>query len=397
MMNINQYNFLKGDIVKLADERFDKISKHLLFPQNLFYVEDLDKENNLITLRNVEESFPFADILPVAVNGEDDKDIYYAPIVAASVVGLDGEIPTYHRDSSKYYMESLRKSYNAKGESYYSLIQTKQLNYVHEIQHCFPILKGDLKIHYHLREYVNQSNIIGKLCELGNIYTDKNKDKINEFEEQGEHNIIYIRRSIDEKNIIASSEIDGKCDYVMTCKDDNMAIYIRFFINSSIGKLLLLPDFKSGKMKGKTNFSQLKKLPVYYIHTYADSCIALQILIDFWVVYNKKTTSIDDSVKSAVCNYFYSLRDSLVLEMILPELFEKSGVRILKHWKEEFGKLTVNPIATQNGGECGLTVITALFDSLMASGNELMENMNRLRLYMNDFMNFANKIMSESK
>lgn len=397
MMNINQYNFLKGDIVKLADERFDKISKHLLFPQNLFYVEDLDKENNRITLRYVEGSVPFEDILPVAVNGVDDKDIYYDPIVAASVVGLDGEIPTYHRDSSKYYMESLRKSYNAKGESYYSQVQTKQLNYVHEIQHSFPILKGDLKIHYHLREYVNQSNIIGKLCELGNIYTEKNKNNINEIEDQGKHSIIYISRNIDEKKIIASSDADDKYDFYMICKDENLAIYIRFFINSIIGKLLLLPDFKNGKLKGKTNITQLKKLPIYYIHTYANSCMVLQTMIDFWLVYDKKATSLDDGVKTAICNYFNSLRDSLILEMILPELFEKSGVRILQHWKEEIGKMTINPIVSSNKEEYGLSVITALFDSLMTSGNELMENLNRLRLYMDDFMKFANKITSERK
>lgn len=396
-MNKDHYSFQKGDIVKLTEDRFDIISINLLFPQNLFYVDDVDDEKNRITLRSVEGGFSFADILPVAVNGAEDKDIYYDPIVAASVVGLDGEIPAYHRDSSMYYMDSLRKSYNTKGESYYSLIQKLQLNYVHEIQHYFTTIKGCLKIHYHLSGYVNHSNIIGRLCELGSIYTDKNKDKINEFEEQGKHSLIYISRSIDEKNIIASSDADEKYDYYMICKDENMAIYLRFFINSSIGKLLLIPDFKNGKLKGKTNFSQLKKLPVYYIHTYANSCIALQTVMDFWMMYDKKATSIDDSVKSAVCNYFNSLRDSLVLEMILPELFEKSGVRILKHWKEEIGKLTVNPIVTQNGGEYGLTVITALFDSLMASGNELMENMNRLRLYMHDFMNFANKIMSERK
>ena len=85
------------------------------------------------------------------------------------------------------------------------------------------------------------------------------------------------------------------------------------------------------------------------------------------------------------------------MEMILPELFEKSGVRILQHWKEEIGKMTVNPIVSSNKEEYGLTVITALFDSLMTSGNELMENLNRLRLYMDDFMKFANKITSERK
>ena len=396
-MNNDHYSFQKGDIVKLTEERFDIISKNLLFPQNLFYVDNVGDENNRIALRNEEGVFAFEDILPVAVNGVDDRDIYYDPIVAASVVGIDGKIPAYHRDSNKYYMESLKTSYNTKGDSYYSLIQALHLNYVHEIQHSFPILKGDLKIHYHLSGYVNQSNIIGKLCELGNIYTGKNKDNINEIEEQGKHSIIYISRSIDEKNIIASSDADEKYDYYMICKGENMSIYLRFFINSIIGKLLLLPDFKNGKLKGKTSFSQLKKLPVYYIHTYANSCVALQTMIDFWLVYDKKMTSLDDGIKTAICNYFNSLRDSLVLEMILPELFEKSGVRILKHWKEEIEKLTVNPIVSGNKEEYGLTVITALFDSLMASGNELMENLNRLRLYMNDFMNFANKIMSERK
>ena len=396
-MNKYHYSYQKGDIVKLTEERFDIISKNLLFPQNLFYVEDVDDENNRISLRNEEGAFTFEDILPVAVNGVDDRDIYYDPIVAASVVGIDGEIPAYHRDSNKYYMESLKTSYNTKGDSYYNLIQALHLNYIHEIQHSFPILKGDLKIHYHLSGYVNHSNIIGKLCELGNIYTEKNKDNINEIEEQGKHSIIYISRSIDEKNIIASSDADEKYDYYMICKGENMAIYLRFFINSIIGKLLLLPDFKNGKLKGKTNFTQLKKLPIYYIHTYANSCMVLQTMIDFWLVFDKKATSLDDGVKTAICNYFNSLRDSLVLEMILPELFEKSGVRILQHWKEEIGKMTVNPIVSSNKEEYGLTVITALFDSLMTSGNELMENLNRLRLYMDEFMKFANKITSERK
>ena len=37
-MNNDHYSFQKGDIVKLTEERFDMISRNLLFPQNLFYV-----------------------------------------------------------------------------------------------------------------------------------------------------------------------------------------------------------------------------------------------------------------------------------------------------------------------------------------------------------------------
>ena len=45
----------------------------------------------------------------------------------------------------------------------------------------------------------------------------------------------------------------------------------------------------------------------------------------------------------------------------------------------------------------GLDILCTLFEDLMTSGNELMENMNRLRLYMKDFMDFATKKMSEEK
>ena len=42
-------------------------------------------------------------------------------------------------------------------------------------------------------------------------------------------------------------------------------------------------------------------------------------------------------------------------------------------------------------------MISPLFEDLMSPGNELMENMNRLRLYMKEFMDFANKEMAEGQ
>ena len=42
-------------------------------------------------------------------------------------------------------------------------------------------------------------------------------------------------------------------------------------------------------------------------------------------------------------------------------------------------------------------LISPLFEDLMSPGNELMENMNRLRLYMKEFMDFANKEMAEGQ
>lgn len=47
------------------------------------------------------------------------------------------------------------------------------IHYVHEIQNQIPHLQNDLKIHYHIREYVNKSNVLGRLGQLEQIVTAK--------------------------------------------------------------------------------------------------------------------------------------------------------------------------------------------------------------------------------
>ena len=84
--------------------------------------------------------------------------------------------------------------------------------------------------------------------------------------------------------------------------------------------------------------------------------------------------------------------------MVLPKLFEKADISILKPWEEEMIRLAARNLDCSKKKENeGLDILSTLFDDLMTSGNELMENMNRLRLYMKDFMDFAIKKMSEEK
>lgn len=88
----------------------------------------------------------------------------------------------------------------------------------------------------------------------------------------------------------------------------------------------------------------------------------------------------------------------MVLEMVLPKLFEKADISILKSWDEEMIRLAARNLDCSKKKENeGLDILSTLFNDLMTSGNELMENMNRLRLYMKDFMDFAIKKMSEEK
>lgn len=391
--------FQPNDIVKLSKIKFERLSKELFFPQNLFIIKEVNKNEVGIALKNVNHFFSFEDILPVKIDGKEDRDIYYDPIVAASIVTEGEETPVVQRDSSEYYMVSLKKSYDENHESYYDKIHNKGIKYVHEIQHVIPSLQDDLKIHYHIREFVNKSNVLGRLGRLEKIMTAK--EYIDTFivkKTEDEKAFVYLKKDIDEKDQIASLTDKQKFDYVIICSEVEMAKYYTFFINSAIGKLFLLPDFKANRLRGRTKISQIKRLPIYYIGEYASGCIILQTLMEYLLSYNRSIESLGDDVFPTIFNYFASLRDSMVLEMVLPMLFEKANISILKLWGDEIVRLSVkNSGNTDDAQKDGLDILCTLFDDLMTSGNELMENMNRLRLYMKDFMDFATKKMSEEK
>lgn len=396
---MKKLQFQSNDIVRLCKNKFGNLSKELFFPQNLFKIKEINLDEANVVLDNINHPFALEDIQPVRIDGEEDRDIYYDPIVAANLIVEGEDIPTIHRDTSEYYMNSLKKSYNENSVSYYNIIHNMGIKYVHEIQHEFPSLQYDLKIHYHIREFVNKSNVLGRLGRFGKIITAKEySDSFIDKTTENEKSFVFLRKDIDEKNQIASLTDKQKFDYVIICPKAEMAKYYAFFINSAIGKLFLLPDFKTNRLRGRTKISQIKRLPIYYIEEYATDCIVLQTLMEYLQTYNRSIDSIGDDAFSTIFSYFSSLRDSMVLEMVLPKLFKKANISILKLWNDEIVRLAVkNQGDTISKPKDGLDVLCTLFEDLMASGNELMENMNRLRLYMKEFMDFATKKMSEEK
>lgn len=81
-----------------------------------------------------------------------------------------------------------------------------------------------------------------------------------------------------------------------------MANYYVFIINSAIGKTSLLSEFKSHRLKGKTNISQIKRLPIYYMEEYAAVCLILQAIMDLMLSYGKRTESLKKK-----CYQLYSI------------------------------------------------------------------------------------------
>ena len=126
-------SYKAGDIVRLQHpEQYKKSSDLHGYGINLYKVVAIG--NKTVKLASVEQDVPKNEILPVAVNGKEDRWIYYDPIIMASFVFPGDEVPVHHTDYS-YYMDAFEHSYDEKRNSFKDLVSRAHLVYVHEIQH----------------------------------------------------------------------------------------------------------------------------------------------------------------------------------------------------------------------------------------------------------------------
>lgn len=129
----NPEPFKTGDIVKLKHpELYKKASDFHGYGINLYKI--LSIGDKTVKLASVTQEVPKDELKPVAVDGVEDRWVYYHPMIAASFVFPGDEFPAYHTDYS-YYMDAFENSYDDKKRSYKELISKEHLLFVHEIQH----------------------------------------------------------------------------------------------------------------------------------------------------------------------------------------------------------------------------------------------------------------------
>ena len=125
-------SFEKGDIVRLKHpNEYKKTSDIHSNGINLYKLVSL--EGAFAKLDQVSQLVPKKELIPVEVNGKDDRWIYYDPYIAASILFPDDNVPSYSTNYS-YYMDAFKKCYDGK-KTYVELIDKEHLFYVHEVQH----------------------------------------------------------------------------------------------------------------------------------------------------------------------------------------------------------------------------------------------------------------------
>lgn len=140
--------YQRNDIVKLGDSKFDALKDQLWFSDNAFVIAEVGMDGT-VSLNELDEPISISEIMPLSISKKHAGNVYYDPIIAASIIGPDDEIPVHSTDYS-YFMDALGRVTEEDGTTLRALVEEQKFKYVHEVQHW---LRGryetdDLKVHH---------------------------------------------------------------------------------------------------------------------------------------------------------------------------------------------------------------------------------------------------------
>lgn len=190
--------------------------------------------------------------------------------------------------------------------------------------------------------------------------------------------------SIDRESCTVAKE---GCAPFVILGDEMDLRYISFFLNSTWGKLFLIPEDKYEKQMGTTNTILIKNTLIVLDSDMKPSCILMDELSDYLHTYLTTNYKDEDRYSETISRFFLQVRDAMIMELFIPNIFNSYKISILTPWKKEVEKL----VAGTKEGEA----VTIIFDSLVSSGNELMVNMNKMRLFMKELRNSLMKFRKE--
>ena len=166
------YIYQKNDIVRLGEAEFEKLKGQLWFKDNAFEIYKVGADG-LVSLIEIDKPVAVSHLLPMPINKKHAGSIYYDPIIAASVIGTDDEIPVHKSDYS-YFMESFGRVFEEDGSTLLDHVEKQKFKYVHELQHWLRERYGsdDLRIHHKLitqaeAQFRNLWNLRDNLLDAG--------------------------------------------------------------------------------------------------------------------------------------------------------------------------------------------------------------------------------------
>lgn len=141
MLKEKMDSFEIGDFVKLNNEVYDMYTKDLYYSDNIFKITEI-KDGGSYRLANIAIDVPQKDIEAIPIDGKNDRNIYYDPIIAAPFITAGNPVPSYSQDPTEYYMDGLKKTIY-ENKSLRAMIEKNNCQFVHEVQHFLRNKGGD--------------------------------------------------------------------------------------------------------------------------------------------------------------------------------------------------------------------------------------------------------------
>ena len=245
--------YQRNDIVRLVDSKFEELKGQLWFSDNAFVVAEMEKDG-MVSLNELDMPLSASEILPMPASKKHAGNIYYDPIIAASIIGPDDEIPVHSTDYS-YFMDHLGRITEEDGTTLRTLVEEQKFKYVHEVQHWLRERYGsdDLKVHHKIitmaeAQYRNLWNLRESLLEAGvssyqflyemanmlylrwmTFYDEKEADRWKKLEQAAGDDLLHlyqeaIRRIKQQTRIYSASVLSEAIKVVSKCaKQENIA------------------------------------------------------------------------------------------------------------------------------------------------------------------------------
>lgn len=386
--------FEKNDIVRLKEEYFDEVKSKLPFPQNIFFVTEYSKNKDTVLLRNIDFLIPSAELCPVKIDGVEDRSIYYDPVVAADVVRPGEKVRSHHIDRDGYYIQQFEEWKDSTGKSYDELVQEHHCSYVHEIQHEMPNIGKDLKINYKVEAFIQHFPSNVKLSDIAVVMTYKNY--VETEHDWIDYIKVFIEKGIGRTNMVATSVCINKPSYVLVFKNNDSfdARYAEFYINSSLGKLFLLNKKESGTLEGNTSIVYLRNLVIRWVDVYKECCVYLESLIQVIYVFEHRLGK-EHQALTGLLSFLSQVRDAMVMEMMMPELFRKANFSVLKKWKRDTDDIMFEFYQADEASEKQIGLIEKLINNISSTNDGIVSEMAKYRIYMLEFLKFAEQNKAE--
>lgn len=138
-----------NDIVRLKENKFAGLKGKLWFKDNAFVISEV--MSNGVSLKELDEPVAASDLRPMPIGKNTAGNVYYDPIIAASIVRPGDDIPVYNRDYT-YFWDAFEKVREHDGTTLRTQAEKQSFKYVHEVQHWLRERFGsdDLKVHHRL-------------------------------------------------------------------------------------------------------------------------------------------------------------------------------------------------------------------------------------------------------